>query len=146
MKVVKSKENYLEFDNGLVLEGAHRQDCCEYNYLDFEQLPVGTELKDMDMQQFIESIKLKKDGFIVKDIFGIPKWVQARSGQWGYYTTGVSLAMSMNGKAITISGVKKHIIEFEGKTRTEWYGKELFEGKLYTSKSELQKGKDDEDD
>ena len=44
MKVIVSEEDTLKFDNGLILMGDHDQDCCEINYLDFEQLPVGTEL------------------------------------------------------------------------------------------------------
>lgn len=93
MKVIKLEEGELEFDNGLKLYSEHSQDCCEYNYLDFEQLPVGTELPDMKKGQFVDSIEIKDDGFSVKDINGIPKWVQARSDQNGYYSDGVDLVV-----------------------------------------------------
>lgn len=91
MKVIVSKEGTLEFDNGLILESRHEQNCCEYNYLDFEQLPVGTELPTMTAKEFAKAIKIGDDGFSIKDIDGIPKWVQARSEQNGYYSSGVNL-------------------------------------------------------
>lgn len=91
MKVIESEEGYLKFDNGLILESDHDQRCCEINYLDFEQLPVGTELPTMTAKEFAEAIKIGDDGFSIKDIHGIPKWVQARSEQNGYYSSGVDL-------------------------------------------------------
>lgn len=92
MKVIKSKDGYLEFDVGLILESFYSRGCCEYNYLDFEGgLPVGTELPTMNAVEFSKAIKIKEDGFSVKDIHGIPKWVQARSEQNGYYSSGVNL-------------------------------------------------------
>lgn len=91
MKVILSEEGTLEFDNGLVLESRHEQNCCEINYLDFEQLPVGTELPTMTAKEFAKAIKIGDDGFSIKDIDGIPKWVQARSEQNGFYSSGVNL-------------------------------------------------------
>ncbi len=52
MKVIKSEENLLEFDNGLAVIGDGDDDCCAYNYLDFEQFPVGTELPTMTAGEF----------------------------------------------------------------------------------------------
>ena len=91
MKVILSEEDTLKFDNGLILMGNHDQRCCEINYLDFEQLPVGTELPTMTAKEFAKAIKIGDDGFSIKDIHGIPKWVQARSEQNGYYSSGVDL-------------------------------------------------------
>nr|DAX62318.1 MAG TPA: hypothetical protein [Caudoviricetes sp.] len=92
MKVIESGDGYLEFDNDLILESFYSQDCCERNYLDFEGgLPVGTELPTMNSKEFAEAINIKEDGFSIKDIHGIPKWVQARSEQNGYYSSGVNL-------------------------------------------------------
>jgi hypothetical protein len=78
------------------------EDCCAYNFLDFEQLPVGTELPTMTAGKFVDKIKLKDDGFIVKDIEGTPKWVQARSQQNGYYSHMTTLKVSYKGKTITL--------------------------------------------
>ena len=91
MKVILSEEDTLKFDNGLTLMGCHEQNCCEINYLDFEQLPVGTELPTMTAKEFAKAIKIGDDGFSIKDIHGIPKWVQARSEQNGYYSSEVGL-------------------------------------------------------
>lgn len=100
MFVIKSEENLLEFDNGLKVIGDGVSDCCEYNYLDFEQLPVGTELKDMDIEDFHKEISVKDDGFSIKDINNIPKWVQARSCQNGYYSNMTNLVLEQGDKRI----------------------------------------------
>lgn len=102
MKVTKSEDNELEFDNGLAIEGVGDNDCCAVNYLDFEQLPVGTEVPTMTAGQFVDKIKLKDDGFIVKDIEGTPKWVQARSDQNGYYSNITTLNVHYKGKTISL--------------------------------------------
>lgn len=94
MRVITSEDNELKFDNGLLVTGTHDQSCCENNYLDFEQLPVGTELEDMGAVEFIKAVTLKDDGFIIKDIQGTPKWVQARSRQNGYYSHSVDMRVS----------------------------------------------------
>lgn len=96
MKVTNSEDNLLEFDNGLKILGNGDEDCCAINYLDFEQLPVGTELPTMTVGQFVDGITLKDDGFSVKDIEGVPKWVQARSDQNGYYSNCTTLLVSHN--------------------------------------------------
>ncbi len=111
MKVIKSEENEVEFDNGLVIVGDGDQDCCAYNYLDFEQLPVGTELPTMTGNQFAKKIKLKEDGFAVKDVDGLPKWVQARSNQNGYYSNMTTLLVQYKGKEIDLGQLSGDIAE-----------------------------------
>ncbi|MBP9839975.1 MAG: hypothetical protein KBC44_03315 [Candidatus Pacebacteria bacterium] len=91
MKIIESIENSLKFDNGLYIKGSHEQDCCEYNYLDFEQLPIGTELDDLTLGELIDAISLKDDGFSINDKSGTPKWVQARSSQYGFYSNRIGL-------------------------------------------------------
>lgn len=102
MKVIKSEDSLLEFDNGLRVEGDGEEDCCAYNYLDFEQLPVGTELPDKTIEQFIDYISLKDDGFAVKDSQGTPKWVQARSDQNGYYSDVTRLVLKQGKKTFDL--------------------------------------------
>jgi hypothetical protein len=102
MIVIKSEESLLEFDNGLVVEGDGDVDCCAYNYLDFEQLPVGTELPTMTAKQFAKKITLKDDGFVVKDVDKIPKWVQARSQQNGYYSNMTTLRVTYKGDELDL--------------------------------------------
>lgn len=109
MIVTKSEDNLVEFDNGLVVEGEGDNDCCAINYLDFEQLPVGTELPTMTAGQFADKIKLKEDGFTVKDIEGTPKWVQARSEQNGYYSNMTTLILKYKGKTLNLGSLSGEV-------------------------------------
>lgn len=101
MKVIKSEESLLEFDNGLKVIGDGDVDCCANNYLDFEQIPVGTVFETMDLEDFHKAMTLKEDGFSIKDADGIPKWVQARSSQNGYYSSVTTLILEQGDKRIT---------------------------------------------
>ena len=103
MKVIKSEDNIVEFDNGLKVEGDGDEDCCAYNYLDFEQLPVGTELPTMTGKEFVKNITLKEDGFAVKDIEDVPKWVQARSSQNGYYSNMTNLVVKYRDSKVKVA-------------------------------------------
>ena len=100
MKVISTGDK-VKFDNGLVLSSDFRPDCCAYNYLDFEQLHVGREFKDMTANAFLRAIIKKEDGFSIKDAHQVPAWVQARSEQNGYYSNGCSLTLSYKGKEYT---------------------------------------------
>lgn len=102
MIVIKSEDSVLKFDNGLVIEGDGDVDCCAINYLDFEQLPVGTELPDMTLGEMVDKIQLKKDGFTLTDSQGTPKWVQARSNQNGYYSSMTTVVVEQDGKKLTV--------------------------------------------
>lgn len=79
-------DTILRFDKGVFITSYHEQDCCECNYLDFTQLPVGTDVPTMDARTLCEKIRVAGDGLIIRDSYGIPKWVQARSDQNGYYS------------------------------------------------------------
>lgn len=91
MKVIKSYEGYLEFDNGVAIESLHSNDCCEENYLDFEQFPVGAEFPTMSAEELCRNLVLRPDGLILKDSEGVPKWAQARSEQNGYYSDRIGV-------------------------------------------------------
>lgn len=102
MKVIVCEpDDHVEFDNGLVLLSDHDQDCCESNYLDFEQLYVGREFDDMTAGEFVDAITMKEDGFSLKDSQKTPAWVQARSIQNGFYSSGVKLVVSDGNKTLT---------------------------------------------
>lgn len=96
MKIVKIDEisNEVKFDNGICMYSDYEQECCEYNYIDFSQLKVGDEFKGNSLDDLINAITIKKDGVIIKDINGIPKWLQARSEQNGYYSNFVELVIA----------------------------------------------------
>ena len=40
MKVIKSEENLVEFDNGLQIIGDGERDCCAVNYLDLSLIHI----------------------------------------------------------------------------------------------------------
>lgn len=102
MKVIKSEEDLLEFDTGLKIEGEGDVDCCANNYLDFENILVGDEFPTMTLGEMIDTIKLKDDGFILKDSQGTPKWVQARSYQNGYYSNRTTVYVKDGDKSVTL--------------------------------------------
>lgn len=102
MKVVKSEDNLLEFDNGVAICGIGDKDCCAVNYLDFEQLPVGTEVETATLGELVDKLKMQDDGFAITDINGLPKWVQARSDQNGYYSSMTDVQIKNNEKTVTI--------------------------------------------
>lgn len=61
MRVIRSEENEVVFDNGLKVIGDGDTDCCAYNYIDFEQFNVGREFPTMTAGQFIDAITIKED-------------------------------------------------------------------------------------
>lgn len=106
MKVIKSEENLLEFDSGIKIVGVGEVDCCAINYLDFEQFLVGQEFPDMTLGQLLDSIKLKKDGFILKSIDDVPKWCQARSNQNGYYSNITRVFIENDKRKVTLADLE----------------------------------------
>lgn len=115
MKIVKIDEisNEVKFDNGICMYSDYKQDCCEKNYIDFSQLKVGDEFEGNDIEDLIKVITIKKDGVIIRDINGIPKWLQARSEQNGYYSNVVQLIISD-------SKYKELKVFIEGEEREIW--------------------------
>ena len=97
MKVIKSEDDYVEFDNGLVIEGDGDIDCCAINWIDFEQFTVGREFPNMTDKGFIRYAKIKDDGFALKDSQKVPAWAQARSEQNGYYSDMSTLYVQYKG-------------------------------------------------
>jgi hypothetical protein len=56
----------------------------------------------MTAGEFVDAITLKEDGFSVKDSDGVPKWVQARSDQNGYYSNMTTLEVTYEGKTVDL--------------------------------------------
>lgn len=102
MKVVKSEEDLLEFDNGLKITGQGEHDCCAVNYLDFEQFTIGTEFPDYTLGELVDAMTVKEDGFALTDVNALPKWAQARSEQNGYYSDCTELSVSDGVKTISL--------------------------------------------
>ena len=68
----------------------------------FENILVGDEFPTMTLGEMIDTIKLKDDGFILKDSQGTPKWVQARSYQIGYYSNRTTVYVKDGDKSVTL--------------------------------------------
>lgn len=89
MKITKITDEYIEFDNHSRITFDHCQECCEYNYADFQQLAdTGVEQEDFKLPlQFEEAGDY---GFR----FGNPGkmyFVPCYSDQNGYYTDRVNI-------------------------------------------------------
>lgn len=92
MRIAYVTEDYIEFDNGNVIDFVHREDCCERNYSDFtqlEQLAFNAE--------FDEELKFEKTehGFRFGDsnqMFFIPCYTQ----QNGCYSPDVKIYYNGN--------------------------------------------------
>ena len=83
MKIKSIEENKLTFDNGYYIECDHYQDCCEWNYADFEQLDDLARNYDFDKNLRFETID--EAGFRFGDsrcMFFVPCY----SVQNGYYS------------------------------------------------------------
>jgi len=88
MKIIKVEENYLEFDNGRYIECDHYQDCCEWNYADFEQLDDLARNYDFNPDLNFEIVE--GAGFRFGDsrrMFFVPCY----SIQNGYYTAELDI-------------------------------------------------------
>lgn len=106
MKIKEITEEKIIFDNGNEITFDHEQNCCEYNYADFEQIKddpyINMEFEPELDFEFIENI-----GFTFgngwKKIF-----VPCYSDQNGYYTDEIDIYY--NGE-IVVSGQCKEVIE-----------------------------------
>lgn len=98
MKVIRSDDDEVVFDNGLVLNGEGDVDCCASNWIDFEQFTVGREFPNMTDKGFMQKVRLKDDGFALKDSQGVPAWAQARTSQNGYYSPMSTLSIKYGDK------------------------------------------------
>lgn len=105
MKLIKAEDDLLEFDNGLKITGEGDNDCCAINWIDFANFTTGAEYPDMTLGEFIDKVKIKEDGFILKDSQGTPKWAQARTSQNGYYSPMTTLFAEQDGKRVELGRV-----------------------------------------
>jgi hypothetical protein len=92
MKIKKVNSNEIIFDNGDIITFDHSQDCCEYNYADFEQIEeIAYDIN------FKEPLKFEKTDFGFR--FGdnrIMFFVPCYSTQNGYYSNDVEIYFNGN--------------------------------------------------
>lgn len=88
MKIVKVDEDGIYFDNGKAITYWHNQDCCEYNYADFNQIDDLALKTEFDEDLKFEGID--EAGFRFGNenkMFFIPCY----SEQNGYYSSDIEI-------------------------------------------------------
>ena len=89
MKIVEITNEHIKFNNGNVIHYDHEQDCCEWNYADFEQLDDlgrNTEFDENLDFEFVEDCGFRFGNQPYK-MFFIPCY----SEQNGYYSTDINI-------------------------------------------------------
>lgn len=109
MKIIKITPNYVEFDNGSIIESDHNNDCCESHYVDFTSLlHQGAEnadfprnLLDLVVKKSYENENESKydyeswQSFIdIKDKKGHKYTLTIYNSNNGYYGTDVRLILT----------------------------------------------------
>lgn len=97
MKIVSITDEKILFDNGSRITFDHRQDCCEQNYANFEQLDDIARTVEFDPN--LEFQACEGAGFLFGNRPGKMFFVPCYSRQNGYYSTDV--AIYYNGELAT---------------------------------------------
>lgn len=88
MKIKEVTSEYIKFDNGNEITFDHCQDCCEWNYADFEQLDDIARATDFDPNLKFEIVE--NSGFRFGNE-GKMFFVPCYSEQNGYYSNDVEI-------------------------------------------------------
>ena len=94
-KILRIEEEKLIFSDGSIITFDHPQDCCEYNYADFQQLDDLARNYEFEGELSFEAIE--GSGFRFGDsrrLFFVPCY----SEQNGYYTDEIDIYF--NGKRV----------------------------------------------
>ncbi len=102
-KVIEVDDDYIEFDNGIVLSSHHSEDCCEHHYIDFTYVNLddfnGLEF-DLSSDAFFNGIP----GYGI-ELIPIKGWgvrIPGYGSNNGYYSSNLSLELS-DGRMFDIS-------------------------------------------
>lgn len=103
MRIVEidNYEQVVRFDNGWFMDSYHCQDCCEYNYADFEQIDDLARAYDFDPES-MQMYPVEDSGFTFGDgrrLFFVPCY----SEQNGYYSSDIDISLC-NDKGETVLG------------------------------------------
>lgn len=89
MKIKEVTNDHILFDNGFKITYDHEQDCCEYNYADFNQIEPSAMACDFKDELLFESVD--ESGFRFGSL-GTPMFfIPCYSMQNGYYTTDIDI-------------------------------------------------------
>lgn len=95
MKIKEITSEYILFDNDSRITYNHEQDCCEYNYADFNQLQ-DTNVLDVEFDEHLLFEEIDKLGFrfgnSIENMFFVPCY----SSQNGYYSTDIQIYYNGN--------------------------------------------------
>lgn len=100
LKVIKVNTESIEFDNGILLESDHSQDCCENHYLSFGDLTISDfEGMEFDLAaDFFE--RIEGYGIAILPINGHPVRVPGYGYNNGYYSSNLDLILRSNNGGI----------------------------------------------
>lgn len=88
MKIVNADRDGIYFDNGNRITYNHRQECCEHNYADFEQIDDLALQAEFDENLIFEEVP--RSGFIFGNE-GNTFFVPCYSEQNGYYSSDIKI-------------------------------------------------------
>ena len=94
MKIKEVNENMILFDNGNSITFDHRQDCCEQNYTDFEQL--DDIARTVKFERPIEFQACEGQGFLFGNRPGKMFFVPCYSCQNGFYSDEITIIYNNN--------------------------------------------------
>ena len=89
MRIKEVNSNAIIFDNGNTIEYDHNQDCCEWNYADFEQL--DDLARNTDFDENLEFKALEDEGFMFGNSPDKMFFVPCYSEQNGYYSSDIEI-------------------------------------------------------
>ena len=82
-------EQILHFTDGSTITTFHAQDCCEWNYADFDQIDDIAPTFDFDMDNLV--FEKVNGGFRFGNLPSKMVFVPCYSCQNGYYSTDISI-------------------------------------------------------
>lgn len=107
MKITKITNKGITFDNGVVIQDHHDQDCCEQVYADFMAL-VDTTIFDEDFKKL--DVKLVEFGVSLNNYF-----IPCYNIQNGYYSNKLEIVVKY--PATKDSPVREERIDVTGHTK-----------------------------
>lgn len=105
-KISEITDSYIAFTNGDKITFDHYQDCCEYNYADFEQ--VDDYARQYEFRAPLKFEAIDEAGFRFGDGYAM-FFVPCYSEQNGYYSTGIDIYLN-----------EERVLDFSCNER-DWY-------------------------
>ena len=85
-------EQILHFTNGMAITTFHSQDCCEWNYADFDQIDDIAQGWDFDMENLV--FEKVYGGFRFGNLPSKMVFVPCYSDQNGYYSNDIHIELN----------------------------------------------------